>query len=308
MKHFNKKGDASAPSEQTVSKGEEEINALLPDYGKYAFLKKSFLIKLNLLMFVVSLSSTNNGYDGSLLNGLQAMPKYNKYLGNPTGAVMGAINNGVVFGSLISFPFVSKICDYFGRRNTIIIGDVILIIGVILQSCSQNYAMFLVSRLVLGFGTNVSVVPSPTLMSELTYPSHRQVVTAVYNTCWYLGAIIGAWVTFGTRNVSGEWCWRIPSICMAFWPLVQLTFIFFVPESPRWLVSKGRTEEARSILMKYHADNNEEVGGALVDFEMAEISAAIQAEQMANNFSYLDFFKTPVKFWTPLESLLPMKN
>ncbi|GMF01579.1 unnamed protein product [Ambrosiozyma monospora] len=130
-------------------------------------------------------------------------------------------------------------------------------------------------------------------MSELTYPSHRQVVTAFYNTCWYLGAIVAAWVTFGTRNVGGEWCWRIPSICQGFWPIVQTLFIYFVPESPRWLISKGRIDEARALLMKYHANDNEEIGGPLVDFEIAEISAAIEAERIAAKYSYRDFLKTP---------------
>ncbi|GME81813.1 unnamed protein product [Ambrosiozyma monospora] len=168
-----------------------------------------------------------------------------------------------------------------------------MIIGVVIQSAAQDYAMFLVARIIIGFGNCLCTTSGPTLISELSYPSHRQVVTTFYNTCWYLGAVIAAWVSYGTRNVHGHWCWRIPSICQGAMPIIQIAFIYFVPESPRWLVSKGRAKDARAALLKYHGNNNEAIAGPLVDFEMAEISAAIEAEKIADKYSYLDFFRTP---------------
>ncbi|GME85029.1 unnamed protein product [Ambrosiozyma monospora] len=139
--------------ESVATKG--EIAALLPDYGPWAFLRIPFLLKLNALMFVISLSSTNTGYDGSLLNGLQAMPKWMDYVSfhgkPPSGAILGNLANGCVFGVILSFPIASKLSDYLGRRNSIVIGNIFMLIGVLLQSASQNYAMFLISRIVLGF-------------------------------------------------------------------------------------------------------------------------------------------------------------
>lgn len=273
--------------------GDDRIKQFLPDYGKYAFLKKPFLIKLNLLMFVVSLSSTNTGYDGSLLNSFQTFPDWSSYMGDPQGAILGALSNGVVFGVLISFFVASYIADKIGRRNAIAFGNIIMLIGVIIQACGQNYAMFLVARIILGVGNGIAVVPSPALVSELSYPTHRQVVTTFYNSCWYLGAIVAAWVSFGTRNLSNQWSWRVPSIVQGLFPLIQTFCIYFVPESPRWLISKGRYDDARAILLRCHADGDEAVGGPLVDFEMAEIQSAIEMERIAAKTSYKDFFITP---------------
>ncbi|GME73722.1 unnamed protein product [Ambrosiozyma monospora] len=274
-----------------------EISALLPDYGKRSYLKVRFLVRLNLLMFVVSLASTNTGYDCSLLNSLQSMPNWRQAMilngKEPTGAILGALSNGVTFGVILAALFSAQLSDFFGRRHCIAAGNIIMLVGVIIQSAAQSYGMFLAGRIILGFGNCFCTISAPTLISELSYPSHRQVNTACYNTCWYLGAVIAAWVSYGTRNVHGDWCWRIPSICQGAMPIIQIAFIYFVPESPRWLVSKGRAQEARAALMKHHGNNNEAIAGPLVDFEIAEISAAIEAEKIANKFSYLDFFKTP---------------
>ncbi|GME80959.1 unnamed protein product [Ambrosiozyma monospora] len=72
-----------------------------------------------------------------------------------------------------------------------------------------------------------------------------------------------------------------------------MSFIWMIPESPRWLVSKDRNQEARQLLIKYHGDKNEDIAGKLVDFEMCEVKEAIQAEQVASNYRYSDLFKTP---------------
>nr|QFR37080.1 MFS transporter [Cyberlindnera americana] len=308
VKFFKKKEiHEKSESEQPVHDSSDNLKNYLPNYGK-SWIKVPHLVHLNLLILIISLTSTNTGYDGSLLNAFQSMPDWMAVVGEPSGAVLGAITNGVVFGVFISFFVASTISDKFGRRHAIAIGNIIMIIGTIIQSCAgvwttvteehaknskKAYAMFLVARIILGVGNGIATVSSPPLISELSYPSHRQAVTAFFNSNWYLGAIISGWVSFGTRNVGSNWSWRVPSIVQGFFPLVQAILIYFVPESPRYLVSKGKNEEARTILLKFHGGNDEAVGGALVDFEMSEIELAIEQEKLADKFSYKSFFQTP---------------
>jgi hypothetical protein len=59
--------------------------------------------------------------------------------------------------------------------------------------------------------------------------------------------------------MNSTWSWRLPSLFQGLAPLAQVLLIWFVPESPRWLLSKGRNEEAMQILAYYHADGNEQV-------------------------------------------------
>ncbi|ODQ57170.1 hypothetical protein WICANDRAFT_86079 [Wickerhamomyces anomalus NRRL Y-366-8] len=259
-------------------------------------------------MLVISLAATNSGYDGSLLNAFQAMPAWMSAMSNPSGPVLGAMSNGTTLGSLLCVPIASTVGDQLGRRHSITLGNIIMLMGVIVQSCSgtwlhidtqdmntdkRTYAMTLVGRLIIGFGSSLVGVSAPPLVAELSYPSHRQAVTAFYNSNWYLGAIISGWVSFGTRNIKSNWSWRIPTIIQGLFPLLQIFLIYFVPDSPRFLVNKGKIEEARRILLKYHANNDEKIGGPLVDFEMSEIQSAIEQEKIANKTSYLDFLRTP---------------
>lgn len=66
-----------------------------------------------------------------------------------------------------------------------------------------------------------------------------------------------AWTCFGTSHVSGSWSWRIPSAIQGLPAVLQVLMIWFCPESPRWLVSKGKDAQALKTLAYYHADGNE---------------------------------------------------
>lgn len=166
-------------------------------------------------------------------------------------------------------------------------GLIILISSAILQGCAPNYAAFVCARFFIGIGIEFTALPSPVLISELAYPTHRGKITSLYQTLFYLGAIASSWTTFGTFNITGStWSWRIPSLLQAFFPVIQLVGLYFVPESPRWLIARGRTAEARAIFAKYHAAGND--AEPLVSYEVSEITAHIEAEKAVAGMSYLD--------------------
>lgn len=147
-----------------------------------------------------------------------------------------------------------------------------------MQGASQNIATFILSRLFVGAGVAMSSVPAPVLISEIAYPTHRGKVTSLYQTCYYVGAIASSWTTFGTFHMKDStWSWRIPSILQAFFPSIQFIGLFFVPESPRWMIAKGRLDEARAFLTDYHVGGDQ--SHPLVDYEMQEITHHIQIER-----------------------------
>lgn len=77
--------------------------------------------------------------------------------------------------------------------------------------------------------------------------------------------------------VTDQWAWRIPSLLQAVIPTFVLSMIYFMPESPRWLYSQGRKEEAIEILARYHA--NGDATDALVVKEVQEIGEAMEMAQ-----------------------------
>lgn len=76
--------------------------------------------------------------------------------------------------------------------------------------------------------------------------------------------------------MTSNWGWRIPSFLQVVPSLLQISFIWFLPESPRWLISRGRGDEAHAILVKYHAEGDE--NSEFVKAEYTQIEETLEAE------------------------------
>ncbi|KAF4898898.1 Lactose permease [Colletotrichum fructicola] len=267
---------------------------VLPSTNKFWF-QEPHLLKLNLILLVPMLSSSVFGYDASLMNALQSLEQWRGYFGDPKGALLGTVIASQSIGCLIALPIVGDFCDRFGRKPVLLVGILIICAAAAIQGAAVNLPMFIVCRLLVGFGGIFSSQPSPMLIAELAYPTHRGKYTSAYWTLFYLGSILSSWTTFGTKDIPNDWSWRIPSILQAGYPLIQLLFIWWMPESPRWLVAKDRHHEAAAILQRYHAgicDSDAELS-PLVATELAEISHAIKMQQEANLVGWSALISTP---------------
>ncbi|KZP22324.1 hypothetical protein FIBSPDRAFT_931132 [Athelia psychrophila] len=260
--------------------------------------RNSRLVALNACIGLVLLTSATSGYDGSMMNGLQSLSQWNKAFDHPTGskvspfvpeflspnsssAQLGLLNAIQNIGSLVAFPFAPLVVDTFGRRPAISGGAIIMLVATALQTASWNVGIFIGARFLIGFGFTFASTASPLLITELAYPSHRAQATSMYNTFWYFGSIIAAWTTYGSFRVPSSWSWRIPSLLQGLPCALQLCLIFLVPESPRWLVSKGRETQALETLAHYHAKGDNQ--DPLVQYEFAEIKAALALEPAVAN-------------------------
>lgn len=205
--------------------------------------------------------------------------------------MLGLLGALYQIGSLCSIPIVPVLADRFGRKIPIAIGCVIMIVGAILQAACQDLGTFMGGRALLGFGNSLAQISSPMLLTEIAHPQHRARLTTIYNCLWNVGALIVAWVSFGTNYIPNNWSWRIPALLQAIPSLVQVAFIYWVPESPRFLMAKDKHDQALHILAKYHA--NGDVNNATVQFEYREIKETIRLEfEASKSSSYMDFFKT----------------
>ncbi|CAJ2503064.1 Uu.00g104580.m01.CDS01 [Anthostomella pinea] len=267
---------------------------VLPHTGKYWF-QQSHLLRLNLILLIPLLSSSVSGYDGSLMNGLQSLETWREYFGHPEGAMLGLVNAAQSIGSVASIPFIGNLADRYGRKPVLLAGIIMIIVATVIQASSFSFAQFVVSRFLVGFGGMFVVQPSPMLIAELAYPTHRGKYTSAFWTMYYLGAILASWTTFGTQTYTSNWSWRIPSIIQAALPCVQLAFIWAVPESPRWLIAHGRTPEAAAILSKYHSGQTapEEGFSPLVTRELSEIVHAIELENMKESVGWKALISSP---------------
>jgi MFS family permease len=150
--------------------------------------------------------------------------------------------------------------------------------------------MFLIARILLGMGIPFAISGASQLIAELAYPRERPVITGLFNESWYAGSVLAAAVTLGTYAIPNNWSWRIPSLLQLLPSLLCMTFIWFVPESPRWLISRDRSDEALAILIKYHAEGNPD--DPFVQAEYRQIRETITLEVEANRHKWAELFRT----------------
>ncbi|KFZ20350.1 hypothetical protein V502_03221 [Pseudogymnoascus sp. VKM F-4520 (FW-2644)] len=252
--------------------------------------KVPHLLKLNAIILSLLMYSGTVGYDGSMMNGLQSLGQWHVFMDYPKGAWLGFINSAASIGALLFIPLQAYTADRYGRRPCLFIGLLFIALGTGIQTGAKTRGMFVAGRFFVGVATTWFMTAA-ILITEIAYPSHRSKVTALYNCQFYVGSLISAWVTFGVRNLENSWAWRVPSLLQLAIPVVAFAGTLACPESPRWLISKGRNEEARAMLATYHASGD--ANAALVIFELAEIESFIALErQSKHSTSYLDMFRT----------------
>ncbi|KIX92569.1 uncharacterized protein Z520_11745 [Fonsecaea multimorphosa CBS 102226] len=273
-----------------------------PDFEKVSWTKDKGLRKLYInCCFGLLVASATTGYDGSLLNLLQQYDFWEAYFHNvgtdpSKSSLLGLLTNMFTIGSILSMFIVPTITDRYGRKPCIVVGCVFMIIGCIINTASINYGMFCAGRFILGFGNSLSQLTSPMLLTEIVHPQHRAPVTTVYNCLWNLGSFFCNVIGFGLQYVKSDWSWRALTLFQIVPAICQLIFIWGIPESPRWLISRDRHEEALQTLAKWHANGNEQ--DLTVQFEYREIGETLRIEkQIAGSSSYLDFFKTRGNRW-----------
>ncbi|KIM93674.1 hypothetical protein OIDMADRAFT_137244 [Oidiodendron maius Zn] len=258
--------------------------------------KQPNLRRLYLMLPFLFLGSTTLGYDGSLLNGLQSMETWQDFFKHPVGSNLGIYGAMPGFGGLAVLPFAPYIADNLGRRNGTAIGCLFVLLGALLQSfssASNPQPMYLAGRFFIGFGGNLSNGTCPLLITEVSHPRHRGRTTTIYNTLWYLGAIIAAWVSYGTIvHLADNLQWRLPTGLQCAMPGIQLLFLWFIPESPRYLISKERDDEALAFLIKYHGNGDPD--NAFAKWEYNEIRETLHMEKAAAAKSgWYELVRTP---------------
>ncbi|KAJ7035074.1 general substrate transporter [Mycena alexandri] len=276
----------------------------LPDWTVVDFIhtgpwwKNRGILWLNICLILPLLTSSANGLDSSLINGLQILPDWQDFFHYPTGRILGVINSAQSIGGLVGLPFTpyDYASDMLGRRAALFLGSLIMLAGVALQISAWSVAVFICARVLIGFGLTFCLNAAPLLLIELAYPTQRGKITSLYNSNWYLGSIISAWICFGasyTVESGNNWSWRAPTLVQAAIPLLQVTLVWFIPESPRFLMSKGFESKAAQILSRFHANGATEPH-PLVQFELAQIRHALRLqEEIDRGTSYWSLFRTP---------------
>lgn len=130
---------------------------------------------------------------GAMMNGLQTLPQWPSYFNNPSGALLGIMNAIYPIGKIIGILVASALCDRFGRKLPMWFGLPIMIVGAAIQGTAVDLGMFMAASFILGVGNSLLTLPTPILIAELAYPTHRGKMTAMYNTFYVKSPCSNPW-------------------------------------------------------------------------------------------------------------------
>ncbi|KAL5341983.1 general substrate transporter [Aspergillus crustosus] len=266
---------AAKPGAQTKNVFNAELFAAINETKIERWSKTS--IHLYFCIFVAFCCACANGYDGSLMGSVLAMDHFQAtFKTGMDGSQVSVVTSLYTVGSMVATPISAVISDNFGRRKCMFAGGWVIIIGSIIIATANTLAHFIVGRFVLGFGIQIMVVSAPAYAVEISPPHWRGRAVGFYNCGWFGGSVPAACVTFGCNYIKSNWQWRVPFLLQCFASIIVIISVWFIPESPRWLLTQGREQEAIDILAKYHG--NGDPNTRLVRLEIDEMREGIRVD------------------------------
>ncbi|GAB7352000.1 hypothetical protein MBLNU459_g2519t2 [Dothideomycetes sp. NU459] len=171
--------------------------------------------------------------------------KTHSYTSNIQGITVGGYTLGCFFGAVATI----WLGNLLGRKRTIFVGSSIMIVGAALQCSSFSLGQLIAARLITGFGNGMNTSTVPTWQSETSKSHRRGQMVMIEGSLIVFGVMISYWIDLGFSFLEPSTIsWRFPIAFQIIMALFILIFIPGLPESPRWLVLKGREDEALDVL------------------------------------------------------------
>ncbi|USP74257.1 mfs sugar transporter [Curvularia clavata] len=232
------------------------------------------------------------GYDASVFNALQNSDHWVAYFNKPGPNIIGAINTSYTVGAVVAGFFMGgPLADFAGRRIGMASGAFCVIIATLMQAFAPRgqIGVFIAGRVLIGIGQGLALTAGSIFISEMCPSEIRGTIMSFWQMFYSVGSFIAYWISFGTsKNPKklGEWDWKIVVIFQMLVPIIILSQVFFIPESPRWYVQKSRNyDQARQSLRRIR-DTEEEV-----EEEITTIREAIEFEAEAISSGYSALWK-----------------
>ena len=229
------------------------------------------------LASVAALGGLLFGYDTAVISGAIGYLSDHFVL---DAHVRGWAASSALIGCIIGACFAGMLSDWLGRKKVLILSAVLFTVSALLSAMPQTITQFAIARILGGFGVGAASMLSPLYIAEVAPASIRGRLVSLNQltivggmlVVYFVNALIaryGMMLGGEAWNIDFGWRWMFASETL---PALLFFFLLFtVPESPRWLVTNGRLEEAHAILARIN-------GRVQADASLEEITNAIAHE------------------------------
>ncbi|KAJ9608724.1 hypothetical protein H2200_006495 [Cladophialophora chaetospira] len=214
-----------------------------------------------LVTVAVAFGSMTYGYCSAIIGSTIGQPGWYQYFdlpmqgepgyGGKTTDAISTANGLYSAGGAVGSLFIAWSATAIGRKRSIQLGALLAIVGGAFQGGAAALGMFQVGRVISGLGIGILVTACPMYLSELAPPQNRGWLVGHHAIFLVFGYMLSGWLGYAcyfatSRNAS--FAWRFPLCVQTLPPLVLLITSIWIPRSPRWLLQKGKIEEAWEVI------------------------------------------------------------
>lgn len=238
--------------------------------------------KKSVVVVIASIAATGGllfGFDTGVISG--AIPFIQEYFELTDSQVENVTALGLI-GAVVGALLTGRLTDYLGRRKVILASAVIFATGAVWTGLAPTVNQLMISRFYLGLAIGVSSFAVPLYISEIAPTRIRGTLVSMFQLLITVGILAAYLSDRALADNANLESWR-PMLYVGVIPaIVLLVGMFFLPETPRWLMSKGREEEGRKVLSRTEEPE-------MLETVIAEMKREIALE--AHQLSWKEVFK-----------------
>ncbi|KAI8084766.1 major facilitator superfamily domain-containing protein [Halteromyces radiatus] len=219
--------------------------------------------KLYAICSFVAIGGFLYGYDNGTISACLIMSDFQVTFSLDDTIKTAAVVSAPLAASSLASILSGTVADAIGRKRFFFVSAFLHLIGTIIQLCSGHLTALIVGRIITGISIGVFSFLVPLYQSEIAKPEHRGRLINLYQFGVTLGFCVAFWIGYGTFDLPRHLSWQIPLGAQIGPAVVMILGLrWCIPESPRWLIYRGRKEEADAILsnlrMKGHLNDKEQ--------------------------------------------------
>ncbi|GAO47268.1 hypothetical protein G7K_1478-t1 [Saitoella complicata NRRL Y-17804] len=217
--------------------------------------KEVYNYRVYLSAALASFAAVMIGYDSAFIGGTIALTSFRTEFGLDklsttdvaflSANIVSTYQAGCFFGAIGGYP----VSTLMGRKLGIFLASAIFLVGAVIQCVAKGsigFGPIYAGRVIAGFGIGMASNIVPAYVTEIAPPAIRGRLVGFYEMGWQIGGLVGFWINYGvstTMEIS-HIQWLIPFIVQIIPGAIMLIGSFWLRESPRWLLNRGRSEEA----------------------------------------------------------------
>jgi sugar porter (SP) family MFS transporter len=210
------------------------------------------------------------GFDTSVISGVI------EYIATPQIYNLDALSKGwtvscIIVGCMLGCVIAGPLSNRYGRKKALILTALVFLVSSLGCALANHYTIFIIYRIIAGVAVGAASMLAPIYIAEISPAQHRGKLVSLNLLAIFLGQSSAFYSNYFLREVGGDNNWRWMVAVMAVPSFLLFVFLFFVPESPRWLVEKQQNDQALQTLTRIN-------GATAAHRELKEIEESVRNE------------------------------